>query len=152
MKFKHLAIVGMIAFISVGCANETNTQQTETPTTPKSTIASSGGVGGAFKAGEHPTQGRVQVISEQGKRYLEFDRDFKTDKGPDLYVILHRSDAPPQSGIKEKDYVSVARLQKISGTQRYAVPETVNLAEFKSVAIWCRKFNATFGYASLASS
>ncbi|MBD2354875.1 DM13 domain-containing protein [Tolypothrix sp. FACHB-123] len=151
MRFKHLAIVSLIAAIAIGCTNENTPNSTDSQTTPKANVATSAGGFGAFKAGEHPTQGKVQVITEQGKRYLEFDGDFKTDKGPDLYVILYRSDAPPKSGIKEKDYVSLARLQKTSGTQRYAVPETVKLGEFKSVAIWCRKFNATFGYASLAS-
>lgn len=66
-----------------------------------------------------------------------------------MYVILYRFEKPPISGIKEKDYVSIAQLQKITGNQRYALPNNVNLQEFKSVAIWCRKFNATFGYAIL---
>ncbi|BAY27491.1 hypothetical protein NIES2100_73160 [Calothrix sp. NIES-2100] len=152
MKFKHLAILSMITVISIGCANQEPSNQTNTQTKPPATVASSGSGVGVFKAGEHPTQGKVKVVTEQGKSYLEFDQNFKTDKGPDLYVILYRSDAPPQSGIKEKDYLSIAPLQKISGTQRYAVPEKVKLGEFKSVAIWCRKFNATFGYAPLASS
>jgi Electron transfer DM13 len=152
MKFKHLAIVSIIAVISISCANENTSKQTDTKATPQANVASSSGGVGAFKAGEHPTQGKVKVVTEEGKRYLEFDQNFKTDKGPDLYVILHRSDAPPQSGIKEKDYVSIAKLQKTSGTQRYALPEAVKLGEFKSVAIWCRKFNATFGYAALGNS
>ncbi|MDY6898910.1 MAG: DM13 domain-containing protein, partial [Cyanobacteriota bacterium] len=29
------------------------------------------------------------------------------------------------------------------------IPENVNLADYKSVGIWCEEFNATFGYASL---
>nr|WP_198648332.1 DM13 domain-containing protein [Cyanothece sp. BG0011] len=33
------------------------------------------------------------------------------------------------------------------GMQRYVVPEGINIANYKSVAIWCRKFNATFGSA-----
>ncbi|OUL37076.1 electron transfer flavoprotein [Nostoc sp. T09] len=152
MKFKHLAILSIVAVITIGCANERTSNQTDTQTTPKTTVASSGAGVGAFKAGEQPTQGKVKVVTEKGKRYLEFDQNFKTNQGPDLYVILYRSDAPPQSGIKEKDYLSIARLQKPSGTQRYALPAKVKLGEFKSVAIWCRKFNATFGYAPLGSS
>lgn len=37
-----------------------------------------------------------------------------------------------------------------SGAQRYALADNVNLADFRSVAVWCRKFNATFGYAPLS--
>ena len=152
MKFKHLAVLSIIAGITIGCANENTLNQTNTQTTPQATQTTAGAGVGAFKAGEQPTQGNVKVVTEKGKRYLEFDPNFKTNKGPDLYVILYRSDAPPQSGIKEKDYLTIAPLQKTSGTQRYALPEKVKLGEFKSVAIWCRKFNATFGYAPLGNS
>jgi hypothetical protein len=90
-------------------------------------------------------------VTENGKRYLELDEAFKTDNGPDLFVILYRSEKPPIYGIKEKNYVSISRLQKVSGTQRYGIPAGVNLADFGSVAIWCRQFNATFGFAPLGS-
>lgn len=104
---------------------------------------------GKFVKAEHPTQGTVMLVNEGGKSYLAFDKTFKTDAGPDLYVILYRTAKPPISGIKEKDYMQVAKLQKISGAQRYAIPQAVKPANYSSVAIWCRKFNATFGYASL---
>lgn len=157
MKFKHLAIL-CVAMLTVGCAKELSsnqsqqeTQATTSATSPATQKTQTAVKSGTFKAAEHPTKGTVSVVTEQGKKFLEFDGNFKTDNGPDLFVILHRSDAPPESGIKEKDYVKVARLQKTSGTQRYAVPNNVNLADFKSVAIWCRAFNSTFGYAPLGN-
>jgi hypothetical protein len=104
---------------------------------------------GRFVKAEHPTQGTVMLVKEGGKSYLSFDKTFKTDAGPDLHVILYRTGQPPITGIKEKDYVRVAKLQKVSGAQRYALPQSVKPENFSSVAIWCRKFNATFGYASL---
>lgn len=52
----------------------------------------------------------VSVVTENGKKYIELDEAFKTDNGPDLFVILHRSKKPPISGIKEEDYVSIGRL------------------------------------------
>ncbi|YAF94427.1 MAG: DM13 domain-containing protein [Nodularia sp. CChRGM 3473] len=149
MKFQQLVILAIIAIITIGCTTEVTSNQPNTPTPVATTVASPVAKSGNFQAAEHPTQGKVNVITEQGKRYLEFDQNFKTDQGPDLFVILHRSDAPPVSGIKEKDYVNIAPLQKVTGTQRYALPDNVNLADFKSVAIWCRQFNATFGYAVL---
>jgi Electron transfer DM13 len=153
MKFKYLAILCLATLLTVSCAREINQsqQQAQTTTSPVTQKTQTVAEAGTFKAAEHPTTGTVRVITEQQKRFLEFDSSFKTDNGPDLFVILHRSDAPPESGVKEKDYVRIARLQKTSGTQRYAVPENVNLADFKSVAIWCRAFNATFGYAPLGS-
>ncbi|MBD2347075.1 DM13 domain-containing protein [Anabaena subtropica] len=144
MRCKYLIIIGLIGVLTIGCTSQTVTQ---TPTA--TTVATSDIKPGNFQAGEHPTQGQVTVVKEAETSYLEFDQNFKTDQGPDLYVILYRSAKPPISGIQEKDYVSIARLQKTSGNQRYALPKNINLQEFKSVAIWCQKFNATFGYAVL---
>ncbi len=110
---------------------------------------------GQFVDGEHPTRGTAQVVTENGLSYVELGEDFQTDRGPDLFVILHRSDdvigttQPPAHAIQEADYLSLAPLQATTGEQRYAIPATVNLADFQSVAIWCRRFNATFGAASL---
>ncbi|AFY30944.1 DM13 domain-containing protein [Calothrix sp. PCC 7507] len=149
MRFQHLVILGITAIVSVSCAKQTISNQQETPAPSTKSIASPVADGGTFKAGEHPIRGKVSITNKKGKRYLEFDRNFKTSDGPDVYVILYRSHTPPTYGIKEKDYVSLSRLQKTSGTQSYVLPENVKLGDFKSVAIWCRKFNATFGYASL---
>jgi hypothetical protein len=109
-------------------------------------------------SGEHSTQGTVRLVSENGKIFLELDQAFKTSTmGPDLVVILHRSSdvlgstQPPAYALKEGDYTLLAPLQKFSGAQRYAIPATVNLSDYQSVAIWCRKFNATFGAAKLMS-
>ncbi|MGH1395636.1 MAG: DM13 domain-containing protein [Trichormus sp.] len=146
MKWKHLVILAMVTSVTLGCTREVSSNQVDNQT---ATTTSQTAQPGNFQAGEHPTQGKVSVVTEQGKQYLEFDQNFKTDNGPDLFVILHTSNAPPVSGIKEKDYVSIAPLQKISGNQRYALPANVKLENYKSVAIWCRKFNATFGYAPL---
>lgn len=113
---------------------------------------------GNFQAGEHPTQGKVRIVTQNGKRFLELDQAFKTSSsGPDLVVALHRSPdvlgmtAPPAYPLREGEYVVLAPLQKFNGAQRYALPDAMNLAEFQSAVIWCRQFNATFGAAMLRS-
>ncbi|MGK7944626.1 MAG: DM13 domain-containing protein [Microcystaceae cyanobacterium] len=40
-------------------------------------------------------------------------------------------------------------LESFQGAQRYEIPENVDLDDFESVVIWCRKFNVTFAYSSL---
>ena len=76
--------------------------------------------------------------------------------GPDLVVVLHRSNnvlgstKPPSYPLKEGEYIVLAPLQKFNGTQSYAIPSNVNLKDFQSAVIWCRKFNATFGAASFS--
>ncbi|MCJ8280435.1 MAG: DM13 domain-containing protein, partial [Rivularia sp. ALOHA_DT_140] len=97
----------------------------------------------------HPTKGTASIITENGKKYIQFDDKFKSDSGPDLFVILHKDDKLPITGIKEADYVSIAPLKNTNGSQKYEIPKNIDVSKFKSVAIWCRKFNATFGYAVL---
>lgn len=108
-----------------------------------------------FVSGEHPTSGSVSVVREGENKYIEFGEDFKTDSGPDLFVILHKNKdvigttKAPTHSIKEGDYVTLEPLKKVKGKQRYKIPSEVNLENYKSVAIWCRQFNATFGAATL---
>jgi hypothetical protein len=105
---------------------------------------------GKFQSVEHPTSGNVQFkVDAQQRHVLMLDPNFKTDPGPDLYVILHRA-AKPQT-YNARDYVILGRLQKVNGQQQYAIPSTIKLNEYQSVVIWCRQFNATFGYAPLTS-
>ncbi|MGF1482457.1 MAG: DM13 domain-containing protein [Cyanophyceae cyanobacterium] len=142
---------------AVSCATE---QKAITQTLPEPTQTISQAEAtvlreGTFQDGEHPTSGTVRLVQENEQPYLEFGSDFQTDSGPDLFVILHRSNdvigntSPPAHSIAEGDYVTIAPLETVNGTQRYAIPEGVNLDEYQSVAVWCRQFNATFGAASL---
>lgn len=130
-------------FPTVATNEESPTASTDKP------VAQATEPSGAFVAAEHPTQGMVKVMTENGQRYLEFDEAFQTDSGPDLFVLLHRQ-AMPQS-YAEEDYVNLGELQQTTGTQRYAIPADVDPAAFSSVVIWCRQFNATFGYAPFES-
>ncbi len=111
---------------------------------------------GSFVSGEHPTKGSVKILNQGGKKILQLEQNFDTfNMGPDLVVILHRSNnvlattKPPAYALKSEDYLILAPLQKFAGAQTYAIPDSVNLANYGSVAIWCRKFNATFGVAPL---
>lgn len=151
MKLTYLAVFSITVLFAAGCTSEVNpTSNADTPKTSRVPESrTTGNKLGSFKAAEHPTQGNARIVQENGRRYIEFDKEFKTDNGPDLYVILYRNATVPESGVKDKDYVQLARLQKTNGTQRYAIPDDVELVNFKSVAIWCRQFNATFGYAPL---
>ncbi len=176
MKLKHWLMFSVASLVIVGCASTSSPNQATasspippSPSTeqlaPAETTAPSPVAvkpttlrSGSFLSGEHPTQGTTRLVKQNGMTVLELDQGFKTsDRGPDLVVILHRSGdvlgstKPPAYALKKGDYILLAPLQKFSGAQRYMIPANVNLAEYQSVAIWCRKFNATFGAAKLIS-
>ncbi|MGQ4646374.1 DM13 domain-containing protein [Lyngbya aestuarii] len=105
---------------------------------------------GTFVAAEAPTTGVARVVVEDGQRYLELDAAFSTtDMAPDLHVLLEPNATPPKTYANFGGYVNLGRLEKVKGAQRYPIPDAINLANFKSVVIWCRMANATIGYAKL---
>ncbi len=107
---------------------------------------------GTFVAAEKPTNGAVKIVRDGGRYYLEFSDAFSTsDQGPDLHVLLDKNGQPPQTYQNINSAVNLGKLQKYKGAQRYPIPEAIDLAQFKSVVVWCRMANATFGYAPLHS-
>ncbi len=105
---------------------------------------------GNFMAGEKPTTGMAKIVSEGGHYYLELDDAFSTsDQGPDLHVLLDSETKPPQTYENMNSPINLGKLHSYSGTQRYPIPDAIDPANFKSVVIWCRMANATFGYAPL---
>lgn len=110
---------------------------------------------GTFVSAEHETTGGVTLSTTNGQSILVFDDAFSTSDGPDLVVVLHRSanvlqaTTPPAYPLEEADYVVIAPLTTTNGTQEYPVPAEIDVSAFKSVAVWCQEFNATFGVAPL---
>ena len=159
MKLNQLLLTGATCLVSIlsvsGSAVEVlanSPSKTEANTVVaqmKQTVAI---MSGTFVAAEKPTTGKARIVTENGHRYLELDSAFSaSDQGPDLHVLLEPSAKPPQSYQSQGSgsYVNLGGLQKVKGAQRYPIPDSINLANFKSVSIWCRMANATFGYAPL---
>ena len=44
-------------------------------------------------------------------------------------------------------YVELARLRGNKGNQVYDIPADVNLSQYRSVSIWCKRFAVSFGAA-----
>ncbi len=157
MKFNKLAGFGIASIVLFGSVGELaiNVQPAQAQSAAQgirvaaksnSLIAS-----GNFVKAEKATSGKANIVSINGKRYLEFDKAFSTGNGPDVKIILHKNSSIPLN-VKEGNYITLARIKSFKGKQRYAIPNNVNLANYKSVGIWCEEFNATFGYASLQSA
>ncbi len=121
--------------------------------TPAETVITANRTG-TFESAEHETLGGVELVSDGSTHKLIFDDTFSTSNGPDLVVVLHRSATllqetpPPAYPLNEGDYVVIAPLTSISGTQEYVIPAEVDINAFQAAAIWCQAFNATFGVAT----
>jgi hypothetical protein len=108
---------------------------------------------GTFVSHEHDTRGSVALLRlADGSRVLRLE-GLDTSDGPDLKVWL--TDAPVVSGstgwhvFDDGKYVSLGDLKGNKGNQNYAVPPDLDLTGYRSVSIWCDRFNVSFGAAEL---
>ena len=105
---------------------------------------------------EHATEGTVAVLRlADGSRVLRLE-NLDTSDGPDLKVWLSDAAVVPGRGgwhvFDDGKYRSLGSLKGNHGNQNYAIPSAVKLDEFRSVAIWCDRFNVSFGAAELKAA
>lgn len=110
---------------------------------------------GSLISHEHTTTGTVKIVRlPDGSRVLRLEQ-LDTSNGPDLRVWL--TDAPVKEGtagwhvFDDGKYVSLGKLKGNEGDQNYPIPADVTLSEYSSVAIWCDRFDVSFGAAALTS-
>lgn len=103
---------------------------------------------GDFISRDHGTSGAVRVLEIGGRRFVRVE-ELETDNGPDLYLYLTANPADGDEGAFDDDFVSLGRLKGNRGDQNYSLPPGVDLARFRSVVVWCDRFNSAFGAADL---
>lgn len=85
------------------------------------------------------TQGTVKIEKVGGKYKIKLGGNFKTKKGPALFVYL--GNGSPQKRI--------GRLKSTKGAQSYLVPRSIDPTKFSTLYIYCVPFKAVFGSARL---
>jgi hypothetical protein len=84
-----------------------------------------------------------------GRRVLRLS-EFETSNGPDVQVYLVKANgSKPEAAVKRGAFVSVGGLKGNIGDQNYEIPSNVDLDNYDSVTIWCRRFGVNFGTAIL---
>jgi uncharacterized protein (DUF736 family) len=125
------------------------------PTTPKAPTSPVTVSGGTLISHEHATSGSVKVLRlPDGSRILRIE-NLDTSDGPDLRVVL--SDAkvvPGKAGWHVFDdgrHTTLAKLKGNKGDQNYPLPADLDLNQYRSVSIWCDRFDVSFGAAELGA-
>ena len=107
---------------------------------------------GEFVSLDHPTTGAVRVLElSDGSRIVRLE-GLDTDNGPDLYLYLSTTPADGEEAAFGENFVNLGRLKGNQGDQNYELPADVDLSRFRSVVIWCDRFNSAFGAADLAET
>lgn len=108
---------------------------------------------GSFHGVAHDTKGTAAIYTlPDGKRVLRFT-NFETSNGPDVHVFLGAAtDANDSDTVTKAGYVELGSLKGNVGDQNYEIPADLNLADYHSVTIWCKRFGVNFGTAPLAAA
>ncbi len=107
---------------------------------------------GRLEGKAHQTSGRATIYKgSDGKQYLRLT-DFTTSNGPDVHVLLVRSD---DQGLQQElvkgtlDSVELGSLKGNQGDQNYDLPAATDLTKYRAAVIYCERFHAIFGLARL---
>ena len=107
---------------------------------------------GRLEGKAHQTRGRATIYKgPDGKQYLRLT-DFTTSNGPDVHVLLARSDDESlnQETVKgQLDSVELGSLKGNQGDQNYGLPAFIDLQKYNAAVIYCERFHAVFGVARL---
>jgi hypothetical protein len=113
-------------------------------------VASQPLVSGQFYSILHPTAGTATVYQMgDGTRVLRFT-DFSTSNGPDVHVYLVAADdAKDAATVQQAGFIDLGVIKGNVGDQNYALGSGVDLAKYRAVSIWCKRFSVNFGAAAL---
>jgi electron transfer DM13 len=107
---------------------------------------------GKLEGKVHQTSGRATIYkSADNKQYLRLS-DFATSNGPDVHVLLAKSDDKTlDQEIVNGDFdtVELGSLKGNQGDQNYDLPGNVDLEKYQAVVVYCERFHAIFGVAKL---
>ena len=105
---------------------------------------------GQFYSILHPTAGTATIYQMgDGTRVLRFT-GFSTSNGPDVHVYLVASDdAKDIATVERAGFIDLGVIKGNIGYQNYALDSDLDLAKYRAVSIWCKRFSVNFGAAAL---
>ena len=160
---KRNALIGLAIVVVAGgwyafrperlFVHKTVNESLGTVTTPVGGMAPTTLAMGNFHSNAHDTRGTATVLDlGDGRRVLRLT-NFETSNGPDVRVYLVAApDVQSDATVKTAGFVELGPMKGNIGDQNYDIPATVDLATYRTVTIWCRRFSVNFGSAPLAKS
>jgi hypothetical protein len=137
MKLNHL-IAGICAFVIPGVTSLVAQDGTIVAT-------------GTFHGVAHQTSGRATIYQTSTGDVLRITH-FKTSNGPNVHILLvAATDAKDDENFfaEKVDHVDLGPLKGNEGDQNYPIPSATDLSKYKTVSVFCERFNANFGAAPL---
>jgi hypothetical protein len=108
---------------------------------------------GSFHSVAHGTKGTASIYQLADEKRILRLANFETSNGPDVHVYLvAANDASDNETVKKAGFLELGSLKGNIGDQNYEVPADADLAKYRAVTIWCKRFSVNFGTAPLNSS
>jgi len=108
---------------------------------------------GSFRGIAHKTKGTASIYRlPEGNQVLRFS-GFQTSNGPDVHIYLvAAADAKDDATVKNAGFIDLGSIKGNIGDQNYDLPAGVDLAKYRAVTVWCKRFGVNFATAPLASA
>jgi hypothetical protein len=105
---------------------------------------------GNFYSILHPTEGTVTIYRlADGSRFLRLT-NFKTSNGPDVHIyMVAADDAKDNATVEHAGFIDLGVIKGNIGNQNYTLGPDVDLAKYRAVSVWCKRFSVNFGAAPL---
>ena len=104
---------------------------------------------GRFYSILHPTEGTATIYQLGDGRVLRFT-SFSTSNGPDVHVyMVAADDAKDIATVQRAGFVDLGVIKGNIGDQNYTLGSDLDLAKYRAVSIWCKRFSVNFGAAAL---
>jgi hypothetical protein len=105
---------------------------------------------GNFYSILHPTAGTATIYQMGDGTRLLCLTSFRTSNGPDVHVyMVAADDAKDAATVRQAGFVDLGVIKGNIGDQNYALGRDLDLAKYRSVSIWCKRFSVNFGAAAL---
>ena len=105
---------------------------------------------GEFYSILHPTKGTATIFQTgDGTRLLRLT-SFSTSNGPDVHVyMVAAEDAKDVATVQKAGFIDLGVIKGNIGDQNYRLASDLDLAKYRAVSIWCKRFSVNFGAAAL---
>lgn len=104
----------------------------------------------SFVKKKNKINGNWSFKREDGKTYIIFYGNFKTKKGPDLEIFLSKKNI---ENVNSKnaliESIFIENLTSNKGEQKYLIPSSIDLSQYKSIIIHCKKYAVLWGGSSI---
>lgn len=104
----------------------------------------------SFIKKKYQISGNWSLKQEGDKVYIVFHSNFKTKSGPDLKVFITKQSMSSVNGKNaENNSIFLKDLKSNKGEQRYLIPSHIDLSQYKSILIHCKKYAKLWGGGNL---